>query len=205
MMMRGRRGFTFLELIIVICILGILAMLTIPKMGNVFRHGQLEAGTRELAATLRYARNAAILRSDGCEVRFDPKEGQYQLLPVHLDLEGQPAEDRRTRRRRDDKDKFDLNEEATQIHSLPSTTFFNLVHSTAPVTEDRRLPRVIFYPDGSASTAYIGVQNSENRALAVEIYRTTGLASIHAGVPVLPKETQPLYYLPEKIQYGKMR
>ncbi len=198
------RGFTFLELMIVITLLGVLAAVTVPKMGNIFRHGQLEAGTRDLVATLRYARHAAILRGDGVEVRFDPENRKYQMLPVKLDADGQPEEQQRVRRR-EEKGRFQLNAEATLVHDLPPSVFYNLIHSSAPLTEERSLPRIIFYPDGSATPSKIGLQNSENRAFAIEIYRTTGLASVAVGVPVLPENTPPLYYLPEKISYANMR
>jgi type II secretion system protein H len=201
--MKRRRGFTFFEILMVLMLIATLAVVAFPRMGGVYRQSQLRAGARELTQTLRLARQAAILSGDGCQVRIDPEGGRYQLAPLPLDAEGDPIETRREYRRREDS--YHLNAEATQIRTLPGNVFFTLVHSTAPLTQDTRVPRVIFYPDGSATAAYLGIQSTDDDALSVRIYRTTGLAKVETGDPVLPENTEPLFYLPDKIEFQPMQ
>ncbi len=197
-----RRGFTFLEILIAVVILAILTAVLFPKIGFIFRSGQLEAAGRDLAATLRYARQAAILSGGGCEVRFDPQGGRFLSVLVRLDIEGYPLEEAP---KKDNKEKsFRLSDDAAQAHSLPGDVFFTFLDSTAPPFEGDQSPRIIFHPDGSATAATIGIQNSEAKALNIEVYRTTGMAMVRPGDPIVPQEKPPLYYLPEKLNYQTM-
>lgn len=197
--MKSRSGFSFLEILVVLVILAVLSLLAIPRMGETYRQNQLNSSAREITACLRQARNIAIAMNDGCEVWFNPETAEYQVQPVHLDTNGLPVRERRSSRDKDDG--YQPDGETTRVRILPGRVFFTLLHSNAPERDDN-FPSVLFYPDGSATAAFLGVQNTDNLALSIQVYRTTGKVVVATGDPVLPENVIPLFYLPEKIQYA---
>lgn len=203
-----RRAFTFVEIMIVIVLLGIIASLVMPRIGFLFKTGKLESSARELTGVLRLARHMAILSGEGAQVVIDPVAASFRIEPVILDAEGRPLDDERLsrsqRRDRERDERFEISGEATRPRTLKEHVFFTIVHSGAPLYEDE-LPRVVFLPDGSACSATIGIQNEENEALAVVVYRTTGLSKVMPGTPVLPENVAPLYVGPQSVDYGGYR
>ena len=62
------RGFTIIELMITIAILGILLAIGLPSMGKMLQNGQIRTAAESAAAGLQFARNEAIRRN--APVRF---------------------------------------------------------------------------------------------------------------------------------------
>jgi type IV fimbrial biogenesis protein FimT len=66
----GARGFSMMELLIVIAIVGILTSLALPSMTEFVRDQRVKAATQDVFGTLLYARSEAIKRS--ADVNVDP-------------------------------------------------------------------------------------------------------------------------------------
>lgn len=60
---RGWRGFTLIEVLVVITIMGILVAVAYPGMQRMVRRNRVAAGAQEIAASLSYARTEAIRRN----------------------------------------------------------------------------------------------------------------------------------------------
>ncbi len=67
---RSERGFTLIELSLVLVIIGVLLTLTVPRLG-LLAESRLEAAASKLAATLSYLHEEAALRGRIYRVRFD--------------------------------------------------------------------------------------------------------------------------------------
>lgn len=188
-----RRGFTFIEILVVVGILIILVGITAPRLGGMLDHSQFQAASRDLVGLLRYARDTAVVRGDGCEVRFDPEGGRYRIGFVHLDEDGNPVDEQET----SDDDPIQIAGDAIGVHEFPRDVFFTMIHSSAPELPNSGLPRIIFYPDGSATAGIIGIQNEDGRALQIHVFRTTGMAKVEKGKPIKPDNVEPLFYRAE--------
>lgn len=65
-------GFTALELVIVVTILGILAALAMPTLESSVTDARLSAATADLAAAVEYAQMSAVNSGRTCRVSVDP-------------------------------------------------------------------------------------------------------------------------------------
>ncbi len=68
----SERGFTLLELILVLSIMALVAGLALPAVGRGVDTLQLRADVAAFSAFLRYAREQAITKREAHEVRVDP-------------------------------------------------------------------------------------------------------------------------------------
>lgn len=72
-------GFTLLELLIVITLIGLLMSVVLPSIGRVLPGVQLHRSATELAAVLRSARSKAVRSARIVTVEFDPELGEYGI------------------------------------------------------------------------------------------------------------------------------
>lgn len=198
--MKRRAGFTFMELMLTLSIMVVLAMIALPKMRGMMGRSELDAAVRDLTATLRYARHFAVLRGDGCQMVIDPEAKTYVLTLAEIDRDGYPLEeDASSRNREDSGPRMSGDFAARKV--LPRNLFFTLVHSSAPLNDRDGNPRIVFYPDGSATSAILGVQDDRGKAFRINVYRTTGLAIVERGQPIVPRDVQPFHEMPDYVLY----
>jgi general secretion pathway protein H len=74
----GARGFTLLELIVVLAIAALLVAVVVPLGSHRRDHDALQAGAREIAAALRLARSRAILSNRPTSFLVDVENGFYR-------------------------------------------------------------------------------------------------------------------------------
>jgi general secretion pathway protein H len=80
--MTARRGYTLIELLIVITILGIAGALVLPALGqtNVLR---VQAAVRTIIADINFAQSDALARQASRAIVFDVEHNTYSVLEVH--------------------------------------------------------------------------------------------------------------------------
>jgi len=85
---RFARGFTLLELLVVLAILALATVIALPRIGAGLPGAELDAGARRIAAGLNEARSLAVARNRavrftliGAEKRFTVGEGPGGALP----------------------------------------------------------------------------------------------------------------------------
>jgi prepilin-type N-terminal cleavage/methylation domain-containing protein len=76
----GRRGFTLIELIVVVLILTLMTGLAVTKLDLLVPKYRLRAATRETAAVLKQARSRAAAIGRDVYVRIHLSEGRYEML-----------------------------------------------------------------------------------------------------------------------------
>lgn len=74
-----RRGFTLVEMLIVVTVLGILASVILPSMNSTSSLIGLEAAARTMAADLRIARQSAVQYNSSYKVKIDLTANSYQI------------------------------------------------------------------------------------------------------------------------------
>ena len=72
-------GFSFVELILIISIIGILSMIAIPKFGNLLNDVSEKAVAERIVEDLNFIRNYAISHHDTTWMVVDDTQNQYAL------------------------------------------------------------------------------------------------------------------------------
>jgi len=72
-------GFTLLELLVVLVLLGIIAVLVAPGLGGSLDNAKLKTASRELLAALRVQRSAAITQGRIITLSFVADESSYRV------------------------------------------------------------------------------------------------------------------------------
>ncbi|MEM6459759.1 MAG: GspH/FimT family protein [Planctomycetota bacterium] len=75
---RARRGYTLVEVLLVVLILSIISAMVVPSMLSAGQLG-VQAAARHLVADLLYAQNEAIAQQAPRQVVFDAANDRYQL------------------------------------------------------------------------------------------------------------------------------
>lgn len=83
-----RNGFTLIELMFVIAVIGIVAMVTMPKYQGVKSHYQLDASAQRVVDELRYAKQLAIDKRTNVAIEFGT--GFVRLYYITLDTTSTP-------------------------------------------------------------------------------------------------------------------
>ncbi len=73
------RGFTLIELIVVMAMLTVIMAITVPRFANFFRGQSVNEEIRRFAALLEYARNEAISTATQIDFYINTQTGQYGM------------------------------------------------------------------------------------------------------------------------------
>src|SRR4030065_999984 len=80
----GEKGFTLIELVLVILILGIIAGAAIPSIKGAMDEPLLDEAVQEIVSTLRYGRDLAIRNNTSRVIDFDPAQETCALLTGYV-------------------------------------------------------------------------------------------------------------------------
>jgi type II secretion system protein H len=179
---RRSRAVTFLELMIVLVILGIVLAVSLPSLKTTYQRGQLSSAAREIVALLRVARAEAIFREHPIEVRFDLAGDRYRLDLLEPDTD---------KHHRYNEPRIS---EIEQIRYLPRDVSFAEISTEAEATDKPNVAKVVFFPNGSATGASIILENVRGRKMKIELAHATALTEAEflrtAKVPAESAEAQ---------------
>jgi len=142
-------GFSLLELIIVLILLGMASVLVAPSFTGGLSGLQLETSTRDVITLMRHARSQAIARQQVFRVvvgEEDPLSAKYFLTNEF----GETIKERK----------------------LPQDFQFQ-------VPDELQLPLTVsFYPNGRSSGAAFGIKHKQGRASTISVDTITGFAKL---------------------------
>lgn len=154
---RGCRGFTFLELIVVVSLLAMITAAIVPLYGASINGLRSRSTKNELVSAIQYAQQQAVVEGREYRLLFDDKKRSFHVVQWEkMDEEEKvfaPVEEAWARKR-----------------ELPG----NLEFKKLPRQKDKqfKLPYIAFYPNGSCDRAEIAVEDKKDRAAGFSIELT---------------------------------
>ena len=145
------RGFTLLELMVVMVIAVAFVGLVVPRFGALLPGLELKGAARDVAAALRYARGRAIAMRSEVALVIDVKSGKYRI-------EGTP----------DDREM-----------SLGRNTAVRLLTGRSELRSEN-VGAITFFPDGSSTGGQVTL-SAGNRAFKVDVLWINGKVTILDG------------------------
>lgn len=127
---KNQKGFSLIEMIIVVVIIGLMATLAVSQFDKFFRQQKLKSAGRELLSDLRLARSYAVARRGQYGIYFNQNARQYILFKDIVNPSNYT---------------YDVGDSAIKTISLPA--IFSLSNCTFPNTA------VVYLSTGSASSS----------------------------------------------------
>lgn len=170
----GRRGFTLIELMVVIVLIAIMTAVIIPEMRGTFEDALLRSASRDLVNVCGVAHSRAVSFGEPHRVRLDPRTGKYRIehqpenapapgfIPTRDVPGGEGKIDPRITVRLRPADEGTATEPTTAASSPGEA-------AAAPAGD----PVITFYPDGTADAVEIQLQDRENFRLRLRINPVT--------------------------------
>ncbi len=157
-------GFTLMELIVVVTILGIAVSFILPSFGRGLDHWRLRGAVREVATLIKFARTQSVASMRPLHVVLDRSRSLYWLDnadgPVVTDS---PQAERKVR-----------------LYALPDGVRFGEVGGGGFAMDEERF-RIIFFPRGSSSGGEVQLVDEKGRAYQISVDSVTGRAGIARG------------------------
>jgi len=158
-----RKGFTLIELMVVIVVLGVMMTLVIPQLGNI-GDANLKRSARHLTGMVRFLRDEAQAKKTIYRLRFDIQGNKYWTEELTMTPEG-TAEFRPSQ------------SAMSNEGSLSGRTSFKDVQVGSHPDD----PFILFTPDGWVEKAFIHLRNSDDKVFTLIVKPLTGDTDLREG------------------------
>jgi len=172
-----RKGFTLLELLVVLVIISIVAAIVGPRMGGSLSTLNLKTASKKIAATLRYARSQATSESTAYVVLFDLDRDRLtieagQVVP-NEDKDNEAADGSQNSGQSNERADGTQGRGRSKVYDLPEGVKFEKALSDEDEV-DSGIFRIVFFPNGGSSGGEVFLHNDRERRYYILVDFVTG-------------------------------
>jgi prepilin-type N-terminal cleavage/methylation domain-containing protein len=161
------KGFSLLELIIVLTILVLSVSLVTSSMSNLSRTIELKAAAKKVSGILRYYRSEAINKGLVYQILFD---SESRAVKVQSASSTEPADEREANEK-------GRGESAKTLYALPEGVRMKEIDFPSP-EYPCDLPAIEFYPSGGSNGGSVLLNSQERKGYRIKIHFLTGAVEI---------------------------
>ncbi len=164
--MRRHGGFTLMELLLVLVVIGLIAGVAMPRIERLSPLYSLRAAAREIGSNLEYLRSQCIFQRTAFGMRYDiPRAGYYFILPPEADGEDLPLDEWPTT-------------SFTRLPALVSIRAVVLADNSAFNGSD--VVDVMLEPLGVAGSHVVILEDTEGHVLSMKFNALTGTVDFYS-------------------------
>jgi prepilin-type N-terminal cleavage/methylation domain-containing protein len=166
--MQDKRGLTIIELVVVMCILGVMVLIAIPNIGRWLPRYRLRSAARDVASNMQLGRLGAIKDNREWAVLFDVNGESYRIISNKGPDGNWETPD-------------DIEEKVVNLSDYPNIRFGDNGHGPRPnggsVDDGVTFgdDRAEFNPGGTSTAGTVYLQNNRNGAMAISVDSSTGI------------------------------
>ncbi len=161
------KGFSLMELVIVLTILVLSVSLVTSSMSNLSRTVELKAAAKKVSGILRYYRSEAINKGLVYQVLFDSESRAVKVQSVSL---AEPSDETETAEKKG-------GDGVKTLYGLPEGVRMRELDFPSP-EYPCDLPAVEFYPNGGSNGGSVLLGSPERKGYKIKIYFLTGAVEI---------------------------
>jgi prepilin-type N-terminal cleavage/methylation domain-containing protein len=161
------KGFSLMELIIVLTILVLSVSLVTSSMSNLSRTIELKAAAKKVSGILRYYRSEAVNKGLVYQILFDSESRAVKVQSVSLT---EPADEKEV-------DEKKGGEGAKTLYGLPEGVRMKELDFPSP-EYPCDLPAIEFYPNGGSNGGSVLLNSPERKGYRIKIHFLTGAVVI---------------------------
>jgi general secretion pathway protein H len=151
------KGFSLIELVIVMVILGLSLSLVTPYLSRFSKTIELKAATKKISGILRYYRSEAIQQGKVHQILFDPNLREVRIQSLELTEE----------------------KVLKGTYPLPAGVQIKEMNIPAPQYPDD-FPVIEFYPSGGSNGGSILLDTQDRKGFRISVHFLTGMVVIEA-------------------------
>ena len=155
-------GFTLLELVVVVTILGVALALALPALGDGLRRWRLQGAVRDVATILKFARNQSVAGRAPVQVVLDRSRNAYWLDGQDNGLQSTLDE---------------VLERGIRLYAMPPGIRLGEV-AVAGTDPGADRVGIIFFPRGNSTGAEVEVRDEKGRTYRISVDSMTGHARV---------------------------
>lgn len=192
-MHKQNKGFTMVELLVVIALIGLITLLTLPTVSSFFQVS-LGSATRDLATTIKEAYNSAVITGKVHRIAYDLKSHEFwaESGPTNTLLSTESSKEKERKKKRSNQNdnvdsgqgaSFSLDKAITKKKKpLPRGVEFESILSESdrdPVREGMAYTHI--FPNGITERTLIYLKDSRKHQLTLAIEPITGKTRMLQG------------------------
>ena len=158
------RGFSFIEILVVLVLLSLSAALITPSFSRFLKTVELQGAVKKVSAILRYCRSEAVHRGNVYRVIFQPETGGIKVESIESSEEKEKEEGKESK-------------SPAKTYTFPKGVQMKEV-KVEPPQYASDLPSIEFYPNGGSNGGTILFGAEERSSYRIKVHFLTGAVTI---------------------------
>jgi len=165
------RGFSLMEMMVVLVIMGLGLLMVAPSLSHLSKTMELKAAAKKVSAILRYSRSEAVNQGRTYQVFFD---SELRKVKVTVADAAAPQEETDIKEKKEEKS----GDNKEKIYDLPVGVQIKEVILTGSPSPPSEIPMIQFYPNGGSNGGSILIESKDQKGYRIQVRFLTGMVEI---------------------------